>query len=112
MLKWISQISLISYILDYSITKRDRDYYKIQELFYYKIGQFYYKKRQLLQSLTVLLQTVAVIAKYDVHYKMRQYKSIKKNKGSHEKCVLMTLYSVAFREATLLQVYFSLKRLS
>ena len=68
----------------HSITKGDRDNYKIQELFsykirqgfYYKIGQFYYKRRQLLQSLTVLLQNVAVIAKYKVHYKMRQYKSI------------------------------------
>ena len=51
-------------------------YYKIRQGFYYKIGQFYYKRWQLLQSLTVLLQNVAVIAKYNVHYKMRQYKSI------------------------------------
>ena len=81
MLKWISQISLISYILHHSITKRDRDYYKIRELFYitkfvkgfitklasfitkddnyYRAWQFYYKMWQSLQNTTFITKCVS-----------------------------------------------------
>ena len=57
------------------ITKRDRHYYKMRQLFYYKIRQFCYKMRQLLQGTTILLQNATFIAKCDVSYKLQQYDS-------------------------------------
>ena len=42
---------------------------------YCKICQFlYYKTRQLLQNATILSKNATVITKYDVYYKLRQYK--------------------------------------
>ena len=44
---------------------------------YYKMRQvFYYKMRQLLQIATVLLENATVITKWDIYYKLRQYKFI------------------------------------
>ena len=57
----------------------------MQQLFYYKMQQtfttkcarfFYYKMRQLLQIATVLLENATVITKWDIYYKLRQYKFI------------------------------------
>ena len=48
-------------------------YYKMHQIFYYKMQQFYYKVQHLLHNATILLQNAAVITKYDVHYKSRQY---------------------------------------
>ena len=72
------------------ITKCDRYYYKTRRLFcckirqmfiakcgrsfYYKIRQFYYKMWQLLQKASILIQTETVITKFNVYYKMRQYR--------------------------------------
>ena len=42
---------------------------------YCKICQFlYYKTRQLLQNATILSKNATAITKYDVYYKLRQYK--------------------------------------
>ena len=57
-------------ILLQNVTK---DYYKMRQVFYYKIRQFYYKMRQLLQIATILLQNAIYITKCDVYYKLRQY---------------------------------------
>ena len=57
-------------------------YYKVRQLFllqsamvcYYKVRQlFYYKVRQVLQSVTILLQSATGITKCDDYYKVRQY---------------------------------------
>ena len=56
-------------------------YYKMRQILlqnatnvYYKMRQlFYYKMRQLLQIVTILLQSGTVITKSDVCYKLRQY---------------------------------------
>ena len=54
------------------ITKCDKCYYKVRQLFllqsamvcYYKVRQlFYYKVRQVLQSVTILLQSATIITK-------------------------------------------------
>ena len=55
------------------ITKCDKCYYKVRQLFYYKVLQFYYKVRQVLQSVTILLQSATGITKCDDYYKVRQY---------------------------------------
>ena len=64
------------------ITKCDKCYYKVRQLFllqsamvcYYKVRQlFYYKVRQVLQSVTILLQSATGITKCDDYYKVRQY---------------------------------------
>ena len=49
------------------ITKCDKCYYKVRQLFYYKV-------RQVLQSVTILLQSATGITKCDDYYKVRQYK--------------------------------------
>ena len=41
-------------------------YYKMRQVFSYKMQQFYHKMRQLLQSATILLQNATVITKSDV----------------------------------------------
>ena len=46
------------------ITKRDR---------YYKVWKLYYKVRQVLQSVTILLQSATGITKCDDYYKVREY---------------------------------------
>ena len=45
-------------------------YYKLRQLFYYKV---YYKLRQVLQSAMDLLQIATGITKCDDYYKLRQY---------------------------------------
>ena len=64
------------------ITKCDKCYYKVRQLFllqsamvcYYKVRQlFYYKVRQVLQSVTILLQSATGITKCNDYYKVRQY---------------------------------------
>ena len=87
------------------ITKCDKCYYKVRQLFfitkcdglllqsatafllqsatsvitkcdrYYKVSQFYYKVRQVLQSVTILLQSATGITKCDDYYKVQQYGS-------------------------------------
>ena len=42
------------------------------EVYYKKRQVFCYKMRQLLQNATILLQSVTVITKCDVYYKLRQ----------------------------------------
>ena len=45
---------------------------------YYKIRQvFYYKMRQLLQIVMILLQNAEVIMKCDVYYKLQQCSTVK-----------------------------------
>ena len=45
---------------------------------YYKVGQlFYYKVRQVLQSVKILLQSATGITKCDDYYKVRQYKRLR-----------------------------------
>ena len=51
-------------------------YYKICQVFFYKMRQFYYKIRQLLQIAMTVLQNATVITKCDVYYKLQQYKDI------------------------------------
>ena len=74
------------------ITKCDKCYYKVRQLFYYKVrwsvitkcdsffitkcDRCYYKVRQLLQSVTILLQSATGITKYDDYYKVRQYTGV------------------------------------
>ena len=58
----------------YFITKCDRFYFYKLRQFYYKMRQFYYKMRQLLQNAMILLQNATIITKYDIYYKLRQYK--------------------------------------
>ena len=48
------------------ITKCDKCYYKVRQLFYYKV-------RQLLQSVTILLQSATGIPKCDDCYKVRLF---------------------------------------
>ena len=56
----------------YFITKCDKSYDKMRQVFYYKMWQFYYKIRQLLQNASILLQNSTVIAKCGVYYRMRR----------------------------------------
>ena len=55
-------------------------YYKLRQVFYHKMRQFYYKMRQLLQIATILSQNATVVTKYDIYYKLRQYKPYKQKK--------------------------------
>ena len=48
-------------------------YYKIRQVFYYKMRRFYYKMRELLQIATILLQNATAITKCNVYYNLRQY---------------------------------------
>ena len=72
------------------ITKYDRCYYKMGQLFYYKMRQtfifcykmrqFYYIMRQLLQMAIIKdryfrLQKATFITKFDVYYKLRQFRA-------------------------------------
>ena len=66
-------------------------YYKARQLFYYKVrwsvitkcdslvitkcDKCYYKVRQVLQSVTILLQSATGITNCDDYYKVRQYKA-------------------------------------
>ena len=52
-------------------------YYKMRRVFYYKIRPFCYKIQQLLQNATMLLQNATLITKYDVCYKLRQYRALR-----------------------------------
>ena len=73
------------------ITKCDRYYYKIRQLFYYKMRhvfyqkmrQFYHKMRQLLQITTILLQNATFITNCDsaVSFKSFDFKS-KQHQGT------------------------------
>ena len=45
--------------------------------------RLYYKMRQLLQIATTLLQRATVITKYDVYYKLRQYKHLQAAGGQN-----------------------------
>ena len=66
------------------ITKYDRCYYKMGQLFYYKMRQtfifcykmrqFYYIMRQLLKWQEMLLQKTTFLRKFDVYYKLRQFR--------------------------------------
>ena len=60
------------------ITKCDR---------YYKVWQFYYKVRQVLQSVTILLQSATGITKCDEYYKVRQYMVTAAKKRAFESCL-------------------------
>ena len=50
------------------IKKWDQRYYKVGQLFYYKLKRLYYKVEQVLQSGTVLLQSETGITKWDDYY--------------------------------------------
>ena len=57
------------------ITKCDKCYYKVRQLFLLQSAMVcYYKVRQVLQSVTILLQSATGITKCDDYYKVRQYK--------------------------------------
>ena len=58
----------------YFITKFDRSLLQNTSGFYYKTRQFDYKMRLLLQNATILLQNAKVITKWNVYYKLRQYR--------------------------------------
>ena len=52
------------------VTKCDKIYYKMREVFSCKIRQFFYNLRQLLQNTSILLQNAAVISSCDIYYRM------------------------------------------
>ena len=67
------------------ITKCDKCYYKVRQLFFItkcdsffitKCDKCYYKVRQVLQSVTILLQSATGITKCDDYYKVRQYSGL------------------------------------
>ena len=65
------------------ITKGNKYYHKMRQLFYYIMRYkfiirhfLYYKMRQLLQNDSILLQNVTVVKKCDVYHKIRQCTSI------------------------------------
>ena len=62
--------SLLQNAIDIA-TKCDSNFISNATKVYYKIRQvFYYKMRQLLQNASILLQSVTVITKCDVDYKI------------------------------------------
>ena len=60
----------------------------MRQTFYYKMEQFYYKVRQLLYNATILLQNGAVITKYYVYYKSRQYSEEYIWSGKYDLCYI------------------------
>ena len=52
-------------------------YNKVRQIFITKCDKCYYKVRQVLQSVTILLQSATGITKCDDYYKVRQYKALK-----------------------------------
>ena len=78
------------------ITKCDKCYYKVRQLFFItKCDSFFitkcekcdYKVRQVLQSVTILLQSATGITKCDDYYKVQQYNchsEVSKGNENHE----------------------------
>ena len=64
------------------ITKCDKCYYKVRQLFLLQSAMVcYYKVRQVLQSVTILLQSATGITKCDDYCKVRQYIRPQVNSG-------------------------------